>query len=173
LDVEEVILENEMAYMKNHPPRCLGGYLQSAPDKLRTFLQTQLGEYSTVFSPVCVCRQEFLKITSSNDQSPTSIFCKKCGQTRVVFDYRKHGYDGELGHNVETKTISTMSVICSHCGWDTFRIAMCFQYSGETDVLDDEDPPDVKPEDLFGWIMIATQCEKCETVQELYQNECA
>ena len=166
-------MENEMAYMREHPPRCLGGHSQSAPEALQSFLQEQLGPDATVFSPVCECSQGFLKIMSSEDFSPTSISCPKCGKTRVVFDPSQHGYDGELGHNADAEMATPEPIVCSKCGGEGFRLALCFQYSGETDVLEDDDPPDVKPEDLFGWVMIAGQCEKCQAIQEVCQDECA
>jgi hypothetical protein len=164
---------NEMAYMREHPPRCLGGHSQTATEALQSFLQGQLGSDSTVFSPVCECSQALVKILSSDDFSPTSLSCPKCGKTRVVFDPSQHGYDGELGHNEGDEMATPAPVVCAKCGGENLRLALCFQYSGETDVLEDEDPPDVKPEDLFGWVMIAAQCEECQTSQEVCQQECA
>jgi len=166
-------MENEMAYMQEHPPRCLGEHSVPPPDALLTFLQKELGEDSTVFTPMCECSRKFLKISSSQGLSPTAIACPKCGKSRVVFDPTQHGYDGELGHNSDLEMGAPEAVVCSECGGDCLRLALCFQYSGETDVLDDDDPPDVRPEDLFGWVMIAAQCEKCQAVQEVSQSECA
>ena len=166
-------MEDGLAYMKEHPPRCLGGRVEPPSDHLRSFLQEQLGENSTVFAAVCECSNEFVTITSSADPSPTSIACPKCGKSRVVFDPTQHGYDGELGHNADAEMAKSVEVSCSKCGNKTLQVALCFQYSGETDVLENDDSPEVRPEDLFGWIMIAGQCEKCGAVQEISQEECA
>ena len=167
-------LEDEIAYMKGHPPRCLGDQFKTAPEILRSFLQEELGEYSTVFSLVCECSNEFVTITSSGeDFSPTCVTCSKCDKTRIVFDPTQHGYDGELGHNTDLKMSQSEEFLCAECGHNSLQIALCFQYSGETDVLDEDDPPDVNPEDLFGWVMIAGHCEKCSAVQEISQEECA
>jgi hypothetical protein len=170
---EEENMENEIEYMRDHPPRCLDGLCRPAPDELLSFLQKQFGADSTVFTPVCECSQEFVTVSSSEGFSPTSISCSQCGKGRVVFDPTQHGYDGELGHNADTEMATAEPVICSKCGGEHLRLALCFQYSGETDVLEDEDPPDVKPEDLFGWVMIAGQCAKCQAIQEVCQGECA
>lgn len=166
-------MEDEIAYMKDHPPCCLGGHIKPVPDSLRNYLLEQLGENSTVFCPVCSCGNEFVTISSAEGFSPATIDCPRCGQSRLVFDPTRHGYDGALGHYADPKMAAQTIIPCSHCGNETQQIAMCFQYSGETDVLEDADPPDVKPEDLFGWIMIAGQCESCGTIQEVSQTECA
>ena len=166
-------MENEMAYMREHPPRCLDGDAKPASDSLVDYSREQLGDNTTVFTPLCECSNEFVTISSSMDFSPTNIICPRCGKTRTIFDPGKHGYDGELGFNADIVMATPEEIACAKCGNKTFRVALAFQYSGETDVLEEDDSLDIKPEDLFGWIMIVAQCEQCDAVQEVTQHECA
>ena len=166
-------MEDEITYMKDHPPRCLGGHCIPSPNDLHEAVNAELGDHSTVFTPVCKCSCEIVEVMSSEDYSPIIIKCTKCGSARPVFDPIKHGYDGELGHNEGFDPTTPKDCSCLECGNHSFRLALGFQYSGETDILEEEDSPDVKPEDLFGWLLALAKCEECGKIREITESECA
>jgi hypothetical protein len=112
-------------------------------------------------------------VASTGDSGETRITCQSCGSERTVFDPAIHGYEGELGIGMDTPPAPAEDVVCDGCGGRTFRVALAFQYSGETDVLDEDDPPDVRPEDLFGWVVIAAECAECGKIQQVAETECA
>ena len=163
----------EIAYMEKHSPRCLGSLVTLAPPDLRRYIQELLGANTTAFSPICECGNDVAGIAVPSDFGPTEISCAKCGKTRVVFDPRQHGYDGECGNNADVEISESDAHACSRCGNRTFQIALGFQYSGETDILEETDPPKVNPEDLFGWFMAAVRCQKCGNIEKAAEEECA
>jgi len=166
-------VEDEIAYMRDHPPRCLSGHARPASGDLCAAVQAQLGDDGTVFSPVCECSNEALVVQSSERLGPFNVRCPKCSATRTIFDPTQHGYDGELGHNTGSEMTTPQERPCSKCGNSTFQVAVGFQFCGETDVLEEEDAPDVNPEDLFGWVIVMARCEECGVIQEIGQVECA
>ncbi len=166
-------MEDEIKYMKGHPPRCLENKT-SVPDiDLTSYLQGQLGEESSYFSPKCACGNTVFKTVKPVESGVTNITCSRCGEARILFDPSKHGYDGELGHNDDLEFGSSEDFLCSSCGNAKGEVAIGFQYSGETDILEEEDAPDIQPEDLFSWVLIITKCNKCDLIQEVTQSECA
>jgi len=165
-------MEDEITYMQTHPPRCLGDKIAAPKDVLKDFLRGQLGYESTSFSPVCECGSQKFIVSRPIESGITGITCCNCGITRTLFDPTKHGYDGELGHNADLKLGDNEEYACSKCGNTTCDVAIAFQYSGETDILQEDNPPEINPEDLFGWFMVAAQCNRCGGVEEVAQAEC-
>ena len=166
-------MENEIEYMRLHPPRCLGCGPTEPEAGLRDLLIDNLGENSTVFSPVCGCGDRKFFIIRPIDFAATTVICRGCGKERTIFDPRRHGYDGELGHYEGIEFGDTEQFKCSKCRGDKFEVAMAFQYAGETDILEDDDAPSIHPEDLFGWMAIAAKCKECSQIQEVTEAECA
>ena len=172
-DVKRDGVDDEMVYMRGHPPRCLGGEVGACSDGLRELLQGELGEHSSCFGVVCECGGTVFAVSRPIECGVTSIKCGGCGKARVLFDPTQYGYDGELGHNAGIELGEVEGYACSKCGKGTCEVAIGFQYSGETDVLKDDDAPDVRPEDLFGWVMVAARCDGCGGIEEVTQMECA
>jgi ribosomal protein S27E len=166
-------MNKEIEYMKEHPPRCLGTHRRPASSELRDFIQKELGRDSTVFTPLCACSNEYLGFRLPEHYGPTAIACPKCSETRVVFDFTKHGYDGELGHNDGLEADPVRTLACTECGHETFEMGFGFQYAGETDILEEDEDIQIKPEDLFGWLMIAAKCAECGHLQTVTNYECA
>lgn len=184
-------MEDELAYMKGHPPRCLGGLSRSPSLELETFLAEHLGAYATIFSAVCECGAHVLEVESASS-GLTEITCAGCSRARMVFDPGQHGYEGELFLREREQRPRVAKSACPECGGATCEVALAFQYSGdETEVLrrDERGPvrrllarlarrllglsPTIQPEDLFGWVTCAARCEGCQAIREVMDHECA
>lgn len=166
-------MNDEFAKMNDTAPRCLGGRTAMAPDVLRQALASQYGPNATVFSPVCSCGETGLAVAAAPQLGPVRISCPTCTSTRVIFDPRVHGYEGELGLDKELSVEPEHPFACPSCGAATFDVAACFQYSGEDEVLEGDDAPDIAPRDLFGWAAFGVRCKNCGVMAQVADVECA
>lgn len=166
-------MDNEIQYMATHPPRCLGSRVTEASEQLAAKLRDSLGDNSTSFALVCDCSNTELRIKVPECFGVISISCPKCNMERPIFHPLQHGYDGELQHNEGMELEPSSAFKCPDCQSDVLQVAIGFQYSGETDVLEEEDPPDVKPENLFGWLAVVCQCQSCKAIHPITDVECA
>lgn len=163
---------NELAYMRKHPPRCIKKHAGKPSSQLLAFLRENLGDESTAFAVKCRCGSEQFRISVAEGFGPVSVECSECAKQFVVFDPSLHGYDGELGHNSEIAPAKRREVRCLKCKEDAFHACCGFQYAGETDVLEDKSIK-VKPEDLFGYFLLAGHCSKCGAITNAFDWECA
>jgi hypothetical protein len=166
-------IPGEIAYMKKHPPRCLGRFSKPAAWSLRSHIRSYLGANTTAFTPLCECGNGRLGVAVAKEFGPVTISRPRCGKTRTVFDPRQHGYDAEDGSLAHLPIAEPEAIACGECGGGLFQIALGFQYAGETDVLQEETPPRIGPEDLFGWFTVAVRCVKCGTTDTVRDEECA
>ena len=171
-DIEKMCVDEELEYMKKHPPRCIRGHTSKVSQDIEEFSQKNYGKNITVFAIKCKCGSPSGKLLVPDEFGPISFKCHECANNMVVFDPAQHGYDGELGHNNEIKKSDSHKYKCVCCGENTFVNACGFQYSGETDVLEDEEL-DIQPEDLYGWFFLMAKCKKCGNIECAYEWECA
>ena len=163
--------DDEMKYMEEHPPRCLRGHSMVASDELRNFIQKDYGRHTTVFSLRCSCGQSDFESSVPDGFGPVTVVCKNCNSDWVLFDPAIHGYDGELGHNSGMETAGSKRCSCE-CGCGVFSLTCGFQYSGETEILEEEEI-DIAPEDLYGWFVLVGKCASCKQAKLLLDWECA
>jgi len=165
--------ESEAEYMQKHPPSCVGADAAPAPVELRDLIQGKYGSNTSVFGLLCSCGENQFAVSVPDDGlGPVVVKCARCALQRTVFDPQKHGYDGVLGHNEETEVSPPSPRSCPKCRTSTFGLATGFQYSGETDILEEDDLA-IKPEDLFGWFVLAGRCTSCGESSVLADVECA
>lgn len=164
--------DDGMLYMAAHPPRCVRAYVGEVPVELCDFVRREYGPNSTVFGVRCACKHAAIEVSGPE---PLAVSCAHCGTAWVLFDPTLHGYDGELGHNKPGAQDASNKFSCPKCKGRRFELAAGFQYSGETDILEDLDfaPKGVRPEDLFGWFILAGRCTGCGSVELVYECECA
>ncbi len=163
----------EMNYMKKHAPSCLGQPVASAPADLKKLIQANYSSNTAVFAPRCSCGENrMIVFLPEGGFGPVSLKCAGCASQRIVFDPLKHGYDGAVGNNEGMEGgLPSQTQACPKCGGSAFCVAAGFQYSGETDILEEEDL-DSKPEDLFGWFVLAGKCLACGQQTILADLEC-
>jgi hypothetical protein len=165
--------EVEIDYMEKHPPSCVGANVASAPTELRNLIRRDYGAHTTVFALRCLCGGDHFGVSFPDDGFGTvSIKCVSCGSQRIVFDPLKHGYDGALGLNQGVGMGPSAAGACPKCKLGTFQLATGFQYSGETDILEQK-KLDIKPEDLFDSFVLGGRCTSCGESSILIDLECA
>jgi hypothetical protein len=174
--------EEDIAYMRQHPPRCIQGRWITSPPEVRSAIEETYGQNTTAFAIRCDCGGETFNIAVPDEPTPVFLKCAGCALEFSVFDPTQHGYEGELGnlsygYEDETGTIlyeegSSHPHRCDKCQKEWFKVACGFQYSGETDVLRDESL-EIQPEDLFGGFILAVRCESCGGIALAYEWECA
>ncbi len=165
-------MTDDISYFWSHPPRCLDGPSRKTEGALRELLAVELGGHSTAFTPECTCGNSTFVLRASADCPQARIECSSCGTDRVVFDADRHGYNGELGI-YQWDSVEAPIRGCAACAGSAHEIALAFQYSGEADILDEDDSLEIQPEDLFGWVMIAALCRSCGATGLLASYECA
>ena len=183
-------MNDELAYMKEHPPRCLAGAFKPPSPDLEEFLRAQIGAHATIFSAVCTCGSPSVEV-EFGPSGVTEITCADCAETRTVFNPQDYGYDGELGLHRGAVGSPLKKHACPECESASCELALGFQYSGETDVLQSDDrglfkrllerlarrllglTPTLQPEDLFGWVMCAARCGSCGAIRMVVDHECA
>jgi hypothetical protein len=165
--------EDELSYMEEHPPSCVAPNVGAASAQLRNLVQGDYGSNTTVFGLRCSCGGDLFEV-SLPDQAFGLVFirCAGCCLQRNVFNPLEHGYDGALGNNKGVELRSSSTRRCPKCDGGPLLLAAGFQYSGETDILVEQDL-DIKPEDLFGWFVLSGKCTSCGAVIILADVECA
>lgn len=165
--------KDEIEYMANHPPSCLGLDVAPALAELLSLIQGEYGANTTVFGLRCSCGEDRFDVSLPDEGfGLVSTMCTCCGLQRTVFDPLKHGYDGEVGNNHGMELRPSSPSRCPRCKLGPLHLAAGFQYCGETDILEEE-KLDIKPEDLFGWFALGGRCASCGESNILADQECA
>lgn len=163
--------DDEIKYMEQHPPRCIKEHSVASSEELRHFIQKNYGDHTTVFSVRCNCGQSNFQVVLTDDFGPVTVICKNCNSHWELFDPSIHGFDGELGNNKGIERPGNKSCFCE-CGSGVFALTCGFQYSGETDILEEEEIV-IAPEDLYGWFVLVGKCASCREIKVLLDWECA
>lgn len=166
-------MKDEIEYMRSHPPRCMSGIAMDVNKRHRSFAKGIVGNDTTSFSTICTCGNNKFIINKPVEVGITTIICNACQKNYVLFDPSNHGYDGELGNNAELKFGEIERHKCPKCNQEMANVAVTFQYSGETDILEEDDSIGIFPEDLFGYILITAICKGCENCSVVTECECA
>ncbi len=158
--------------MDHSPPKCILSNCKQALPDLRSFIEKDFGNHTSVFGIKCKCGQENLTVSIAEEFGPVLVRCPVCKAKAFIFNPLHHGYEGARGLNEGVEIDEPNVYNCSKCKNSTFNLASGFQYSGESDILEEEDL-DINPEDLFGWFVVSGKCEKCEQVSLITDIECA
>src|SRR5262245_5952231 len=90
--------EDDLAYMREHPPRCIKALCVTSPPDMRQAIEDTYGENTTAFGIHCRCGGETFNIAVPDEPIPVFLRCARCALEFSVFDPTQHGYDGELGN---------------------------------------------------------------------------
>ena len=100
---------------------------------------------------------------------PHRLKCLTCQRAAPLFDVRKHGYDGVLGHLPSYESGDEGEA--PHEG--AFTVVVSFAYNAEAEELDEiASEAGVRPADLFDWITILAKNTDTGEVTE-FGYECA
>jgi len=163
--------KNEMKYMLEHPPTCIKLNWTKPNKEITEIIQKNFGKNTTTFGIKCTCSNNNLTVFIDFNGS-CKIQCLNCNNEFEIFNITKHGYEGALGERDEEEFNQFRQIECDACKSVGFDVFTAYQYSGETDVLEDDDC-DCKPEDLFGWYAIVLKCKKCGAENKIVDFECA
>lgn len=165
--------EDELKYMQQHAPSCIIPDIGAAPSELRDLIQNEYGSNTTVFGLRCPCGEDRFEVSLPSEAfGLVNTKCTGCGRQRNVFNPLEHGYDGAVGNNKGVTSGASSVRRCPKCHDGRLWLAAGFQYSGETDILQDGEL-DIKPEDLFGWFVLGGKCSACGATSILTDAECA
>ncbi len=100
---------------------------------------------------------------------PHRARCAECGHIAALFDPRRQGYDGVLGHGSGYECGDEGEAFLD----GPYRLAVSLTYNAEAEELVEiAEEADVKPADLFDWIAIAGKpIEDAEPID--WDYECA
>lgn len=173
--------EEQVAHYLAHPP---SGFscMRLTPTSLPDYPFDGHGEpVETVFSMQCNCGgKRFTLLTyvevdegEAWEMDPFSAICGDCRESRIIFDFRSHGYDGALGHNSwkGEPTGDPVELKSAALGPGPWEIIVRFEYG--SDVLGSKDFPDWvgKEQDLFTWMTIVGKLG--DQVATVLEWECA
>jgi hypothetical protein len=102
--------------------------------------------------------------------------CSQCGKKIIIFDSRKHGYDG-LNMNKENDYINDFETIkiskCRKCNSDFSKIIVKISNTGKGDLLSEGNDciNNSNWEDAFDWITIDLKCGCCGKRTKNYIEE--
>ena len=99
--------------------------------------------------------------------------CSRCSQRILIFDSRKHGYNGliaETEKNYATDFKTRKKSGCRKCGNDTSEIIVKISNTGKDDLLSEQDGPvnNNNWEDAFDWLTVDLKCGGCGSVTKKY-----
>jgi Zn finger protein HypA/HybF involved in hydrogenase expression len=158
--------------MSQVPPRCIENNATQSSESLISLIRKDYGENIEAYAIQCKCGETELIPVAPIGMGLVSFNCPSCGDNQLLFDPKRDGYDGELGNNDNMDMEEPVLFICPQCGGEEFSLACAFQYSGEDDVLEDEEI-EKKPQDLFGWFIFAGECVVCGKTTTICDCECA
>ena len=175
----KVPLERQVAFYRAHPPSVLAGpAITCAAIDLSDFKFDGHGEpVNSIFELACSCGNKTFTVQGLVENgealSPIELDCHGCEALHVVFDARKHGYDGALGHTgndadeVDWDAIEELQIE----GIDApYQVIVRLEYP--SDVLGDEQWKS-REHDLFSWITILARDPASGEVGLLFDHECA
>jgi predicted RNA-binding Zn-ribbon protein involved in translation (DUF1610 family) len=158
--------------MSQVPPRCIEHIATQPAESIISLIRKDYGEDIDAFAIRCKCGETELIPVAPTGMGLVSFNCPACGNNHIIFDPKRDGYDGEFGHNDNMEMEVPVLFKCPQCSGEEFRLSCAFQYSGEDDVLED-DEIEKKPQDLFGWFIFAGECVVCGKTTTIYYCECA
>lgn len=106
------------------------------------------------------------------ERNPHKVQCLKCGNSYLVFNANKHGYDGALGHG-SSYSKGTGKVSPIECAEVSYNVEVMFVYNIEIEELrETAQEENLHPQDLFDWFhIIAVKADGTELKDINY--ECA
>jgi hypothetical protein len=193
-------LQNQAAYYRSHPPRCIAGFI-AKPVTLAAFTLDGHAPASsvdvpgvviegpellnTVFLLACACGGEQHYVLGYHWRnpdfhnelvflSPLTLRCASCGKVTELIDTDRHGYDAEIGAIVATARAEGKrgEYRCDRCGVEPFQVCARFEYS---DDLFDRDFKEFRgrEQDLFSWFSAVGKCRGCSRLLSIADFECA
>jgi hypothetical protein len=177
---------------KNKPPRYIRDYALRGKD-----IKKMVGEVKKVsnagedeqaicyFGVRCKCGSEVFELTGNETGGvegivdPVVAKCIGCGTRITLFDQREHGYDASIGELPQMeRTLTGKTIGCAKCGHKGMKTALLIENTIDYDEAKNicgeiKGKKKIFPEDLFDWIYIYGQCEKCGTISEITNAECA
>ena len=156
-------------YAIDEPPNCIKEFKATPKDpeqedRPSAFLTFELGcsrcgagEFQlTAFPLVAPDPSPYYGVSPGEtlQRPPHRLECSSCGHSSVLFDLRRHGYDGVLGHGsgYETGGEGEEEVPLPE---GPFSIEVTFGFSIEMDELREiAEEAGISPSDLFDWITI-------------------
>lgn len=168
--------EDEIKYMNEHPPTCISELHAPAPDDVRKLILEEYGENTTVFGTKCPCGSTEFQVQYTDQGGVVTITCSQCEKEYVVFDPYRDGYNGKLDvYEEEEFKEDPVAFDCAECNHTTVKVFTAYQYNGESGILEEEEeeiPEDVKPEDLFNFFMLVTECAGCGDLEVAFEEDC-
>lgn len=168
-----VPLADQLVFYDAHPPRCLDGFA-CAPITLPELLFDGHGEpVNSIFELACACGGKRFTVLGHVENnviaSPIELECADCDATRLVFDARKHGWNGALGLNghweVGDQVEELGDVIEA-----PHHVIVRFEHGSET--LGDAEWKD-REQDLFNWITVVARDPETGELGIVFDDECA
>lgn len=141
-----------------HPPRLLQGY-RCGPAKV----ESDKGVYFIGFSISCgACAATHLTLHAfrgpdGETNGLVASRCAGCGQTRKLFDWRSHGWDGEVVFDDPETPLGALADLDSYQGPGSFtgQFTLSFTYNIDLDELQETATDNQKQvADLFDWFNI-------------------
>lgn len=164
-------------------PRCLGDHAGNLSEKLLAkMLDHRRSVYDHTYGIKCLCGELELGIKGihrigdgpKDIGDPYSIICNSCGHQAVIFDYTKHGWDGEI---CDVKmwfdgTEEEREVYCPHCSGHLFELAASFEPIPDNEEYEIE-IKEKGAENLFSWFLLIGVCAGCGILLQIASIECA
>ena len=104
--------------------------------------------------------------------------CSKCGDTELLFDQAKHGYDGFVCHSFRSADKNALKhVKCEKCGGEIFSADISIEVEEKEQFIEEcvnEYPEEFSEEDFadaFGWFTLTAKCAKCGLNNEVIDLE--
>lgn len=106
------------------------------------------------------------------ERNPHHVVCTECGERHLVFDSRKHGYDGALGNesSYENGTGKEKPIACEI---ENYHVHVVFTYNIELDELNEiAEREKLEAQELFDWFHIIAITPEGEELRDI-NYECA
>ncbi len=174
-----VPLDEQIQYYQANPPSSFNA-LKLTSSALADYPFDGHGEpINSIFDVACVCGgRNFVAYAHDRDDEwrddPISLKCASCGRESRVFDARKDGYDGALGHNtyIEPRTTDRVELTDVELGAPPYRLVVRFEHL--SDVLGgDFSEWKGRESDLYSWFTLVAISRSGEVAATLFERECA
>lgn len=155
------------------------------PDYLSIYTTTQvpfqevckdeLGENWNSFKLACPCgcqRFDILAIRETRFNCLTDPFytlCPDCGERKILFDSRQHGYDAQIGFSYPDPIGEEEIWKCPKC-YSPGIVAMIYEYSLDSEE-EEEKQFDLNLTECFSWVIINHLCCDDHTAHEIASIE--
>jgi hypothetical protein len=173
-----VPISDQQAWYAANPPETIKA-LRPKLTQLPGFVFDGHGEpVNAVFELSCACGGAGFTVEGADGaevQDPFSLRCAACGQETVIFDSRKHGYDGALGHNesLPPPAAERAELIANDIGDSPYRILVRYEYA--SDVMGEESFAEWKGREnaLYTWFTLLARPMSGDAVEAIYDQECS